>query len=240
MIADLGTVFWKEWKESLAQRSTLLSMVSFLGIFAVLLPYQSGGEWVKSPLAVMNLMFIPLFLVLTIVADGFAGERERHTLDTLLASRLSDRAILFGKIAAAVAYGWGLTLAALVVSLITASIAAGDGFLTYSPRLGFSAVVFSLLSIVLVAAAGMLVSLRASTVRQAQQILNVGLLFFGLVVIGVASLMPEAVMDRLGEVIESASGNQLLAAGVLLLLTADAIVLGAAMARFRRPRLAVD
>jgi ABC-2 type transport system permease protein len=79
MIADLGTVFWKEWKESLAQRSTLFSMVSFLGIFAVLLPYQSGGEWVKSPLAVMNLMFIPLFLVLTIVADGFAGERERHS-----------------------------------------------------------------------------------------------------------------------------------------------------------------
>jgi hypothetical protein len=86
----------------------------------------------------------------------------------------------------------------------------------------------------------MLVSLRASTVRQAQQILNVGLLLFGLVVIGVASLMPEAVMDRLGDVIESASGNQLLAAGVLLLLAADAIVLGAAMARFRRPRLAVD
>ena len=36
------------------------------------------------------------------IADGIPGERERHTLETLLASRLSDRSILLGKVMAAV------------------------------------------------------------------------------------------------------------------------------------------
>ncbi|MGE0544196.1 MAG: ABC transporter permease [Dehalococcoidia bacterium] len=240
MIADLWTVVWKEWREFLAQRSTLLSMAIYLAMFAVLLPSQSGAAWVESPLRVMNLIVLPLFLVLTTVADGFAGERERHTLDTLLASRLSDRAILLGKIAASVAYGWGLTLAALVVALIVANVAAGDGLRLYPAWLGVAAVVFSLLSIVLVATAGMLVSLRASTVRQAQQILNIGLLLIGLVVIGAVSIPPERGRERIGDAHASASAAQLLLAGVLLFLMIDAAVLGVALARFRRPRLAVD
>jgi ABC-2 type transport system permease protein len=240
MIADLWTVVWKEWKEFLAQRGTLLSMAVYLGMFAVLLPSQSGARWVESPMAVLNLLVLPLFMVLTTVADGFAGERERHTLDTLLASRLSDRVILLGKIAASVVYGWGLTLAALVVALLVANVAAGDGLHLYPAWLGISAVVFSLLSIVLVAAAGMLVSLRSSTVRQAQQILNIGLLLIGLVVIGAVAIIPERWRERIGDAIESASEAQLLVAGVVLFIAVDALVLGVAMARFRRPRLAVD
>src|SRR5215207_5614395 len=96
MLTDISTVIWKEWKEFLGQRSTLLSMLFFLAVFAGLLPLQAGERWVDSPLSVANLVFVPLFFVLTVIADSFAGERERHTLDTLLASRLTDRAILFG------------------------------------------------------------------------------------------------------------------------------------------------
>ena len=240
MIADLWTVVWKEWKEFLAQRGTLLSMVIYLGIFAVLLPSQNGTRWVESPLAVLNLMMIPLFLVLTTVADGFAGERERHTLDTLLASRLSDQVILLGKIVASVAYGWGLTLAALVAAPISAAVSSGDGLHLYPAWLGISAVVFSLLLLVLVAAAGMLVSLRASTVRQAQQILNVGLLVIGLVVVGAISITPERWRERIVEAIESASDAQLLAVAVAFFIAIDAAVIFIAMARFRRPLLAVD
>jgi ABC-2 type transport system permease protein len=240
MIADLWTVIWKEWKEFLAQRGTLVGMAVYLGIFGVLLPSQSGARWVESPLAVLNLTVIPLFLVLTTVADGFAGERERHTLDTLLASRLSDRVILLGKIAASVVYGWGLTLAALTASLVSASVAAGGGLRLYPAWLGISVVVFSLLLTVLVAAAGMLVSLRASTVRQAQQLLNVGMLLIGLVVIGAVSITPERWRERIVDAIASASEVQLLIVGVVIVVALDALVLGVAMARFRRPRLAVD
>jgi ABC-type Na+ efflux pump permease subunit len=40
------------------------------------------------------------------ITDSIAGERERQTLETLLASRLPDRAILLGKVAAITLLGW--------------------------------------------------------------------------------------------------------------------------------------
>jgi ABC-2 type transport system permease protein len=239
MITDLWTVAWKEWKEFLAQRSTLLGMLVFLGIFAIVFPYQRGAEWVDSPIGVLNLLFIPLFLVLTVIADAFAGERERHTLDTLLASRLSDRAILFGKLAAAVSYGGGLILAALVVALISASVSAGE-VLAYPARLAVAAVGFGLLSIVLVAAAGILVSLRAATVRNAQQTLNFGLLLLGVAVVIVYSLMPAPWRQWLTDTVRSASIDQLMLAGGLLLLALDCAIVGATVAQFRRSRLVLD
>ena len=52
-------------------------------------------------------------MVSSLVADSFAGERERHTLETLLASRLPDRAILAGKLLVPVAVAWGAALLAL-------------------------------------------------------------------------------------------------------------------------------
>jgi ABC-2 type transport system permease protein len=54
-----------------------------------------------------------------------AGERERRTLETLLASRLDERAILFGKLLAARAYGWGLTLLSLLLGAASVSLAYG-------------------------------------------------------------------------------------------------------------------
>ena len=61
------------------------------------------------------------------IADSFAGERERHTLETLLASRLSDRAILFGKIAACIAYGWLMAMLCVLVGTITENVSHWEG-----------------------------------------------------------------------------------------------------------------
>ena len=240
MLYDIWTVAWKEWREFLGQRSTLLGMAIFVGIFAVVVPYQRGAQWVESPLGVANLVFFPLFLVLTVIADAFAGERERHTLDTLLASRLPDGALLYGKVVAAVAYGWGLTLVALVVALLAASAAAGEGLLTYSPRLALGATGFSLLGILLVTGGGILVSLRAATVRQAQQTLNVGLLVVGLAGVAVLATLPESWLDRIRDFTENSSDTELLALGALVLLLLNVLVYTITMARFRRSRLVLD
>ncbi len=109
------------------------------------------------------------------IPESFAGERERHTLATLLASRLPDRAILFGKMAVSIAFGWGMTLFVLLVSLVTVNIAnavQGDGgFLFYSWRILLADLGLSLLLAVTVSGAGVLISLRSSTVQEAQQIL---------------------------------------------------------------------
>jgi hypothetical protein len=54
------------------------------------------------------------------------------------------------------------------------------------------------------------------------------------------SITPKRWREQIGDAIESASGLQLLAIGVVLFIAIDAAVLCVAMARFRRPRLVVD
>src|SRR5436190_12483504 len=128
MMADIATIMWKELKEWLFQRGSAgrggwVGQLIFVAVFGIFLPYQNGPRWVDNPMALVFWAWVPLLMVASVTADAFAGERERHTLETLLASRLSDQAILFGKVAAAIAYGWGLSLLSLLLGDITVNIA---------------------------------------------------------------------------------------------------------------------
>src|SRR5678815_2933365 len=90
--------------------------------------------------------WMPFLWVSGVVADLFAGERERHTLEALLATRLSDQAILFGKLLAAMAYGFILTWVIMLVSVVTINISSGrSGLLFYSPQMTLAALIFSIL-----------------------------------------------------------------------------------------------
>ena len=245
MIGDVLTVAWKEWRELLqlggTHRGGRFSLVILVGVFGVFLPLQSGAEWVESPATVFYWGWVPLMLVGSAVADSFAGERERHTLETLLASRLPDSAILLGKIFAAVTYGWGLVMVMLVLSLITVNLAARTGPLLMFPwRFAVGAPLLALLGAGLAATAGVLVSLRASTVRQAAQTLNIGMLLLIFIpVLGIQAL-PDAWKAQLGAwaMTIGAGGLLWVAAGLLALL--DVSLLAAAFARFRRSRLVLD
>ena len=77
---------------------------------AIYMPLQFGEKWVDGAWSLVTCIVIPLILVGIVIPQSFAGERERHTLETLLASRLPDRAIPWGKVLLAVAYGWGMTI----------------------------------------------------------------------------------------------------------------------------------
>jgi ABC-2 type transport system permease protein len=106
------------------------------------------------------------------IPESFAGERERHTLNTLLASRLSDRAILFGKMGISIVFAWGVTLAVLLLSLVTVNVAHWDGeLLLYTPTVVIADLVLSFLMATLFASAGVLISMRSETAQQAAQIL---------------------------------------------------------------------
>ncbi len=250
MINDIVTMVGKELKEYLFQRGALtrssggrggwLSLLVLVGVFGIFLPWQSGRDWVETPVVIIW-AWVPLFLTTSITADAFAGERERHTLETLLASRLSDRAILFGKIVAAVVYGWGITLVSLIVGLVTVNVAFREGGLALYPLdAALAGLALSLLAAVLAATAGVLVSLRASTVRQAAQTMSIAIMVLLFVpVFGFQALPPETVNQFLLWVEEvGMNGITLVAAGVLLAL--DAVLLWAAMARFQRARLILD
>lgn len=240
-MGDVFTVMRKEWKEIMAMGGAhrgRFQLVVLLGILGVLLPLQVGPEWVSAPAIAAVWGWVPLLLVGTVVADSFAGERERHTLETLLASRLSDTAILFGKIAAAVGYGWSLTLAALVVGLVTVNVANREQApLLYPWSTTLAAIVLSFLGAGLASATGVLVSLRAQTVRQAQQTLNIAMMvLFFVPVFGVRAL-PDDFKQRLAAWAAGAGNLRLVLVGVAVLLTLDLVLIAAARARFRRPRL---
>src|SRR5512147_1623928 len=129
MIADVLTVAGKELREIFtfgdARGRSKYSLLVLILIFGIVIPLQNGRDWVESPINIMVWAWMPFLWVSGIVADLFAGERERHTLEALLATRLSDQAILFGKLLAAMAYGFLLTWIIMFASVITINISYG-------------------------------------------------------------------------------------------------------------------
>lgn len=245
MIPDILTVAWKEWKEYLLSgrglRSGRAGLVIIIFVFGVMLPAQAGPEWLASPALLAAWAWVPLMLVAGHVADSFAGERERHTLETLLASRLPDRAILFGKISAAVGYAWGTVIVLMIVSMLAVNAIHWQGRLvTYSVAMLGGSLGFSLLTALLAASAGVLISLRAPTARQAAQVLSIGVMIVLFVPVFGFQALPPAWK---ASIIRAAAGVDLTiaVAGLAgLVAVADASLLMMAMARFRRARLILD
>jgi ABC-2 type transport system permease protein len=182
---------------------------------------------------------MPVIVVGITIPESFAGERERHTLGTLLASRLPDRAILFGKLAVAIALAWGLTLAVLLMSLATVNIAHWDGeLLLYTPTIVFADLVLSFLLATLFSGAGVLISMRSETVQQASQIL-MSILLVPAMILQVIGLVLMTQDRDLVHKIASLDGEQLLLIVLAVLIPLTAGVLAAAVASFRRSRLAL-
>ena len=97
---DIWTMMWKELKDLLFQGGWRASIrpLLLIGILGIYLPLQFGLQWLALPLLEMFVIFwIPFFIIISFIGDAIAGERERHTLETLLASRISDRAIYWGR-----------------------------------------------------------------------------------------------------------------------------------------------
>ena len=240
---DILTVIWKERKGLFRVRGrraqALLGMFSPV-LLAIIFPLQEGVHWVQSPLSLLLAFVAPLILVGISIPDSFAGERERHTLPTLLASRLSDRAILFGKIITSVLFGWGVTLVLLLIGLVTVNVANWGGpILFYKPSILLADLGFSFLVAMLTAGAGVLFSLRAATAQEAQQTLMAVLLIPPMILQFAlfAILGSESGEARFREVMASLSFNQVILVIVAVLVVLDVALLMAALVRFKRARL---
>ncbi|HEU5440328.1 MAG TPA: ABC transporter permease [Ktedonobacterales bacterium] len=244
MIEDIWTVMWKEWHEYAAGGGSgrgrgLIGVLIIIGIVSILLPFQlvrQGNSWVDSPLPVLiDGVYLPFTILLNVIADSFAGERERHTLETLLASRLSERAILFGKVGAATAYGLVLALIAAALQLVVANLAGGFGF--YPAGTIIAIVVLGLLFSLLAASAGCLISLRAPTTRQAQQILGIGFMVLIFVPIILIQLLPASAQAQILTWLNTTAPGTIFALLVAGLVLLDAILLAIARLRFQRAQL---
>ena len=244
MITDIITVALKELREIFtigdARGRGKLSLVVMVLIFGIVFPLQSGREWVDSPVNIMVWGWMPFLWVSGVVADMFAGERERHTLEALLATRLSDQAILFGKLLAAMTYGFTLTWVIMLASLVTVNIGfGGDGLLFYSRDITLGALVFSILISGLSACIGVLVSLRAGSVRQAQQIMSMGMLvlFLPLMLI---QFIPKTWLESIDNIVENVQPLQVAVGIALVLLVVELILIAIARRLFQRSKLILD
>lgn len=243
MIQDIMTVLWKELKELVFQRGRfrggIVGMLVFVGVFGVLMPLQTGPSWVNSPIGLVYWSWIPFLLVSGVVADSFAGERERHTLETLLSTRLSDRSILFGKIASALVYGWGITLFSALLSVVTVNIAFASAerrLMLYPLDISVAIILLSFLVSALSASLGVIVSLRASTVRQAQQTFSIA--FFALFIpLFLIPVLPEDIKQKLFTWAMTVDVKMLVVGIMGVLLVADIILSWIAIKRFKRARL---
>jgi len=242
MSADIKTLIWKEWKEMFLQRGStrtgLFNLLIIVGLMGVFMPLQMGKEWLSSPTGLLLWSWMPMFLVLGMVTDAFAGERERHTLETLLASRLEDGAILFGKIGAAVSYGWTFVLASMLLGAVTINVAfPADGIRFYPLATLVSGLGLSFLACTLIATLGVMVSLRAPTARAAYQRLSMFMLAFFLVPMVGMQVAPVEMRDKIADILAGLNWNQMLVAIAVVLIVVDAGLIFLARSRFQRGKL---
>jgi ABC-2 type transport system permease protein len=244
MIADLRAMGWKEWRSLVGGRAKrqLLMTGGMLTIWAIWFPIQMGGrDFVADPV-LMAILTITLPMVVTgiVVPDAIAGERERNTLDTLLASRLPDRAILYGKLGFGIGLGWLAAPLMMTVGLLVANLVALDAApLFYDPLVLVATLALGLLVAVLTGGIAIFVSLRASTAQEAQQITLLGLMVpFMLVGFGAMAAFSNRDLARdVTDFLGRAEVWLLVAAILIGLLVVDALLLVAADRRFRRGRL---
>jgi len=246
MIADIWTVMGKEWREYVAgggggSGRGVIAALLLIGIASILWPLQMGRAIFTSPTPIIvDGLLLPYIILQTVIADSFAGERERHTLETLLASRLSDRAILFGKVGAAVAYGSAAGLIGALAQAVVANLSpknADVGLAFYPVGSIVVIIALALLMSLLTASVGCLVSLRAATTRQAQLSLTFGFLALVFAPFIIFQVLPRQTQNAILDALNAADPTRVLLifAGALLAVAVALLVI--AMARFQRARL---
>jgi ABC-2 type transport system permease protein len=234
-MSDIWTMIWKESKEFplSGERSNLLQPLLLSAILGIVLPLSFTQHWLNlEPAPVLIILYAPFLFITSFIGDAIAGERERHTLETLLASRISDRAILLGKLLMAVGFTWGITLFCLILGAIVVNLSRGlEQWVFYAPiNLFLVVLVMSFLSILLAASGGVLISLKSATVRQAAQMMVLGEIILGFAIYGVVRLLPVSVTSSL-------TTSQMVLIIMLVLVILDTILLVASLVSFQRSRL---
>lgn len=172
---DAITVLQKEVREIIGERQSrrggLVQAVVIIAVMGVLYPASTTRFWLSPhPLAIVYFAFFPGMLAVTIAADAFAGERERKTLETLLATPLGERAILLGKAWAAILWALTVSTVAFLCAIVTVNLSAKPpGIFLPAPVLVASALGGALASSSLLTGIAIVMSMRIPVARSAQQ-----------------------------------------------------------------------
>jgi len=254
LVADSMAVFWKDVREGLRSggtgrggRWTLLFVFGYFGVFLPLIatpsrthglpPELATGRIIAGLPTVLGLLLIAFIFPNTIVCDAIAGERERHTLETLLATRLPDRAILLGKLLAGIAIGMGLSVVCLVLSTVTMLVVHPDLGLPLPPAWLGGFLLLGLELAVFEAALASIVSIYARSLRQAQQLTSMFFVVLFVVPFIGLQVMPAGWRQSVVSWLSGLHPLQAALVGAAVVLAMDVALLAVSFALFQRERL---
>jgi ABC-2 type transport system permease protein len=171
---DTITVFQKECAELLgdwhALYGTLVQTAIVIALCGVIVPATKAALWQQAGQVMLLFAVFPAIIAATIGADTFAGERERKTLETLLATPLSTHAIFLGKIGIAVGLACTTSVVTLGSGILTTNIAqATSAVFLPEAHIVLTVLVGALGFSLLTAALAMNISLHVPVARTAQQ-----------------------------------------------------------------------
>jgi ABC-2 type transport system permease protein len=178
-------------------------------------------------------VFAPLFLLIpamassVIASDSFAGEKERKTIEGLLATPITDTELLLGKILVAFIPAIGITILSFAAyTIVVDTLAYGIFGKAVMPTLNWILVILGLAPAVSIMGIGLsvMVSARVKGFREAQQI-------------SVLLILP-----IMGLLLAQVSGILLLTPIVILLITSgfyflDVIIIILSVKIFRREEI---
>jgi ABC-2 type transport system permease protein len=150
------------------QAAVLVVGLGFLG------PRAGVEAWTTSaPFSIGLFAFIPGVAAASMAADAFAGERERRTLETLLATPVGETVLLAGKALASLAFGAVVGALGLVAATLSVRSMTGTPFLPSATQ-ALGALGATVASSALMAAAAIVVSMLVPVARATQQIISIG------------------------------------------------------------------
>ncbi len=247
MFAEIVAIVWKEWRQLLQRAGGNLSLfilrmmfvfVLFAGLTKVTVENGAIADYSWEQIWIT----IPLVIVLGLISFSFAGERETHTLPTLLASPLSDRALVLGKISFPVIYGFSCSLIVSLCLLVKVNILHDKGeLLFYSLESFVSGILTSLLVAIFIATLGVYRSACAPTIRQAQTSLLltvfIVILLPGILLIASSFLIPQGIRQNLLVLSQGLNSSTMTAISLLGFAIFDLILIVLLLKWFDRDKL---
>jgi ABC-2 type transport system permease protein len=156
-----------------------------MGAAAILLflVWRKGANFGSDSSSVLLITELTILPTLPLPPDSFAGERERHTLETLLASSITEPDVFLGKFVAILAIGCAFAVTSCVVGVLLVGVRfKSAGLESIDVRIIFGGLFLGLLVTSIIVGVGIILSSRAGTVRTANMMYAyslVGAVFLG-------------------------------------------------------------
>ncbi len=197
-------------------------------ILGVLVPAEISAELTGTTVLLLYGILGPMFFSLVICADFFAGERERETLDTLLALPISRWNLFLGKTFAASFLSTICVWATIVVFSVLKAFVLSTS-LTHEGTALFGTMVLSILAAIGASTLGNLISWGSTDVRTAQ---TTAMLPFLFAAVGLPFFILHVLPKEWLQAIGSSPTNEFIFYTVLSVIVFDGIVGGVARRMF--------